>query len=162
MSRGKAGGLLRNILPVWKLPDAVLDEAVGIMEQAGVVFHYGQRIVDKKALDDLSQRYDAVVLALGAGGGRKASIEGEELPGVLSAFRFLMEVRAGGGQKLSGHVVVVGGGYVALDSAQAAMRQGAESVTIVYRRTIDAFRADAEDIAKARKRASNLLLPGHP
>lgn len=92
-----------------------------------------------------------VVLALGAGGGRKASIEGEELPGVLSAFRFLMEVRAGGCQKLSGHVVVVGGGYVALDSAQAAMRQGAESVTIVYRRTIDAFRADAEDIAKARK-----------
>lgn len=150
-AEGKAGGLLRNILPVWKLPDAVLDEVVGIMEQAGVVFHYGQRIVDKKALDDLSQRYDAVVLALGAGGGRKASIEGEELPGVLSAFRFLMEVRAGGCQKLSGHVVVVGGGYVALDSAQAAMRQGAESVTIVYRRTIDAFRADAEDIAKARK-----------
>ena len=139
-AEGKAGGVLRNILPVWKLPDAVLDEAVGIMEQAGVVFHYGQRIVDQKALDDLSQRYDAVVLALGAGGGRKASIEGEELPGVLSAFRFLMEVRAGGGQKLSGHVVVVGGGYVALDSAQAAMRQGAESVTIVYRRTIDAFR----------------------
>ena len=54
-------------------------------------------------------------------------------------------------KKLSGHVVVVGGGYVALDGAQAAMRQGAESVTIVYRRTIDAFRADAEDIAKARK-----------
>ena len=69
-AEGKAGGLLRNILPVWKLPDAVLDEVVGIMEQAGVVFHYGQRIVDQKALDDLSQRYDAVVLALGAGGGR--------------------------------------------------------------------------------------------
>lgn len=48
-AEGKAGGVLRNILPVWKLPDAVLDEAVGIMEQAGVVFHYGQRIVDQKA-----------------------------------------------------------------------------------------------------------------
>lgn len=66
-AEGKAGGLLRNILPVWKLPDAVLDEVVGIMEQAGVVFHYGQRIVDQKALDDLSQRYDARSTRSGSG-----------------------------------------------------------------------------------------------
>lgn len=150
-AQGKAGGLLRTILPVWKLPDAVLDEAIHMLEQAGVVFHYGQPIADPKALEDVSRRYDAVVLALGAGEGRKASVEGEELPGVLSAFRFLTEVRRGDGPALSGHVGVVGGGYVALDSAQAAIRCGAKSVTVVYRRTIDAFRADAEEIAKARK-----------
>ncbi len=158
----RAGGLLRNILPVWKLPEAALDEAVGVMEQAGVVFRYGRRVEDRRSLEDLARRHDAVVLALGAGGGRKARIEGEDLPGVLSAFRFLTEVRAGGGQRLSGHVAVVGGGYVALDSAQAAIRQGAERVTIVYRRTVDAFRADAEDIAKAREQGIRFAFTWSP
>ena len=161
-AEGKAGGVLRNILPVWKLPDAVLDEAVGIMEQAGVVFHYGQRIVDQKALDDLSQRYDAVVLALGAGGGRKASIEGEELPGVLSAFRFLMESVQGAVKSCPAM-----SWWLAADMWLSTARK---RPCVKARKALPSFIAaplmHSEPMLKILprpgSRASNLLLPGHP
>lgn len=145
----KAGGLLRSVLPLWKLPDSVLDGQIAMLEKGGVTFHLGQRI-DKAGLEALQAAHDAVILALGAGEGRASGISGEQLPGTLQALDFLTRVRSGQGRELSGNVVIVGGGYVALDCAQAAVRCGAEKVLVVYRRTVDAFKADREDLEKAR------------
>lgn len=147
----KAGGLLRSLLPVWKMPESVLDEIVETLGRAGVHFLYGRPLGNAAALDRLLHEHDAVILALGAGEARKAGIEGENLPHVLSAFDFLRDVRAGHADGLKGHCVVVGGGYVALDCAQAAMRQGADSVTVMYRRTVDTFHTNREDIALAKQ-----------
>lgn len=147
----KAGGLLRSLLPVWKMPESVLDEIVETLERAGVHFLYGTRVDNPAALDGLLSEFDAVLLALGAGRDRKAGIEGEDLPRVLSAFDFLRDVRAGHAGGLKGHCVVVGGGYVALDCAQAAIRQGADSVAVMYRRTIDTFHTNREDISLAKR-----------
>ena len=145
----KAGGLLRSVLPLWKLPDSVLDGQIAMLEKGGVTFHLGQRI-DKAGLEALQAAHDAVILALGAGEGRASGISGEQLPGTLQALDFLTRVRSGHGRELSGNVVIVGGGYVALDCAQAAVRCGAEKVLVVYRRTVDDFKADREDLEKAR------------
>ena len=145
----KAGGLLRSVLPLWKLPDSVLDGQIAMLEKGGVTFHLGQRI-DKAGLEALQAAHDAVILALGAGEGRASGISGEQLPGTLQALDFLTRVRSGQGRELSGNVVIVGGGYVALDCAQAAVRCGAEKVLVVYRRTVDDFKADREDLEKAR------------
>lgn len=64
----KAGGLPRSVLPLWKLPDSVLDGQIAMLEKGGVTFHLGQRI-DKAGLEALQAAHDAVILALGAGRG---------------------------------------------------------------------------------------------
>ena len=79
--------------------------------------------------------------------GKKVAIVGAGPAGMLAAYDLR---RAGQGRELSGNVVIVGGGYVALDCAQAAVRCGAEKVLVVYRRTVDDFKADREDLEKAR------------
>ena len=78
--------------------------------------------------------------------GKKVAIVGAGPAGMLAAYDLR---RAGQGRELSGNVVIVGG-YVALDCAQAAVRCGAEKVLVVYRRTVDDFKADREDLEKAR------------
>ena len=146
----RPGGLLRSLLPVWKLPEAQLDAVVTALEAAGVTFRCRQEIDSAAALEELKRRHDAVILAPGAGGSRKGGILGEELPGVYSAFEFLAAVRAQAGPKFSGRVLVLGGGATALDCAQAARRQGADEVVVVYRRYAAHMRATPEDISQTR------------
>lgn len=147
----RPGGLLRSLLPVWKLPERHVDEAVAALEAAGVTFCCDSPVDGPDALAALKRRHDAVILAPGAGAGRAAGIEGEDLPGVHAAFPFLASVRAGHGPELSGRVLVLGGGSTALDCAEAALRQGADEVVVVYRRQRPAMRVTREDFERARE-----------
>lgn len=147
----RPGGLLRSLLPVWRLPEAEVDAVVDALADAGVVFRCGERVADEAGLAALQARHDAVILAPGAGAGRRAAIPGEELAGVFPAFDFLAAVRAGRGPALGGRVLVLGGGATALDCAEGALRQGAREVVVVYRRDAAHLRAPQEDVAQARK-----------
>lgn len=147
----KPGGLLRTLLPVWKLPEAEVDAVVAALEAAGVVFRCGEAVDGEAGIHALRERHDAVILAPGAGAGRPARLPGEDLPGVLAAFDFLGAVRAGRGPRLTGRVLVLGGGDTALDCAQAALRQGASEVVVVYRRDAAHMPATREAVAEARR-----------
>lgn len=89
--------------------------------------------------------------AIGASGGRKAGIEGEDTPGVTDAVGFLRRVNSGDHTCPGKHVAVIGGGNVAVDSARTALRLGARSVTIVYRRSGKEMPAFSEEIQEAVK-----------
>lgn len=158
----QAGGLLRTVIPAYKLPASVLDASITALEAMGVRFVYGHSVDTPEDLDALYQQHEAVILATGYGADRRLGLPGEDAEGVHHAMDLLAQVRRGQGPILSGRVLVVGGGYAALDAAYAALQAGATSVSIVYRRTSADFRASAEDIAKARQAGITFLFTWTP
>ena len=132
----RPGGMLRYGIPAYRLPDAVVETHVARLEALGVSFRCNTRIGKggDLTLGDLRRRgYKAFLLAPGTSLSRRIAIEGAELPGVLWGVEFLRAVRGDHAPTFSGHVVVVGGGDVAVDAAISAKRLGASSVSMVSR-----------------------------
>lgn len=93
--------------------------------------------------------YQAFYMAIGAQGGRKLGVEGEDAEGVVSGVEFLRGVNLGRGMQLSGNVVVIGGGNVAIDVARTATRQGAGKVTMLCLEQRKEMPALPDEIAEA-------------
>lgn len=127
---GEPGGMLRWAIPEFRLPLKVLQAEVSRLERMGIKFLTGCRVQGGELLP-LLREFGAVVLAAGCGRALRLMTEGEDLKGVYSGLPFLRSVREGQGPKLSGRVVVIGGGNVAVDAAQTALRLGAEEVRLV-------------------------------
>ena len=88
-------------------------------------------------------------LAVGAPSGAKLRIANEDAKGVYDSIEFLREYNLRGSATVGKKVVVIGGGNAAIDAARTAVRLGAESVTILYRRTRDEMPAYKEEIEEA-------------
>lgn len=144
----KAGGLLRTMLPIWKLPESVLDNEIARLEDAGVRFECGHEVTADE-IKGFTSHFDAIVIATGAGADKTLECA-ISVPGVMPSSVFLRKVRSHQAPELNGHVVILGGGNVALDAAEAAVRQGAGKVTIIYRRTVDKFKANKDAINAAK------------
>ena len=147
--REKAGGMLRYGIPNYRLPKDILDAEIASIEAAGVKILLDQKVSGDGAqmLCDLERRYDAVYLAIGAHGDKKLGIAGEDAEGVVPAVQMLREVGLGKAADYTGlDVCVIGGGNVAMDAARSAMRMGAKSVRVVYRRRVADMTALAEEI----------------
>ena len=116
------GGMLRWAVPEFRLPGRVLDREIRRLTRMGVTFQGGRALGRDLSLDELLRAHDAVLVALGCRGTRRLDIPGEDLPGVLYA---LAVPQIGASRRLGGggpRVVVVGGGDVAVDCAQTALR----------------------------------------
>lgn len=157
-ARNEAGGMAACGIPSYRLPKDVLRTETDIVERLGGRFFYGQRLGHDVSLDGLrEQGYKAVFLALGCPEGRLLGIEGEDTslegyqPGIDFLLRVHDHVESQADASLSGVVVVVGGGNVAMDCVRSALRLGAREVHLVYRRTRDAMPADHEEIEAAEK-----------
>ena len=133
----RIGGLLRYGIPEFKMEKRHVDRRLAQMEAEGVKFRAGVEIGIDLTGDDLRQRYDAVVVAIGATAWRDLPVPGRELSGVYQAMEFLplanrvqqgdldispIDVR-------DKHVVIIGGGDTGADCLGTSLRQGAASVT---------------------------------
>ncbi|HTQ57821.1 MAG TPA: FAD-dependent oxidoreductase [Bryobacteraceae bacterium] len=121
------GGMLRYGIPAYRLPKDALDLEIDCIRALGATFHMGRRWGEHFTLADLRARHDAVFVAIGAQRAQPLGCEGQEL--ALAGTDFLADP-----QSLSGDVIVVGGGNTAIDCARTAIRLGARSVRVVYRR----------------------------
>jgi len=145
-----AGGMLRVGIPDYRLPPEVLEREIGYLRRLGVEIKLDSPIGAGHTLDDLFEEgYQAVYLATGAHRSAKLGIPGEETTGVIPATSFLKEVNLGSRPQIGPEVVVIGGGNVAVDAARSAMRLGASSVSILYRRTRAEMPAYPEEIEAA-------------
>lgn len=125
----KLGGMLTMGIPAFRLEKDVVEAEIEVIKELGVTFQTGIEVGKDITLDELrSQGYQAFYMAIGAQGGRKVGIDGEDAKGVMSGIEFLRMVNQDETKKVEGKVVVVGGGNVAIDVSRAAMRAGAESV----------------------------------
>jgi 2-oxoacid:acceptor oxidoreductase gamma subunit (pyruvate/2-ketoisovalerate family)/2-oxoacid:acceptor oxidoreductase delta subunit (pyruvate/2-ketoisovalerate family) len=155
------GGVLRTGIPTYRLPRDVLDREVAGILALGVQAHCGRKLAAQE-LAEMAGRYDAIVLATGLQKLRGLDLPGAALDGVEQGIEFLHRVNLGGGARLKGHVVVLGGGNTAMDCARSALRSGAERVTIAYRRSDKEMPAIAEEVHEAREEGVRMLFLRQP
>jgi len=127
------GGMLRYGIPEFRLPRQVLDTEIQMIRSLGAEFRLGKRLGRDFTLDDLRRDFDAVFLAIGAQGSRGLGCPGEEVS--TPALEFLERLTDGPPPTVGSDVVVVGGGNTAMDASRCAVRLGAKSVRVLYRRT---------------------------
>ena len=133
----KPGGLLRYGIPEFKMEKRYLDRRVTQMKGEGTVFRTGVEVGHTLSGQQLVERFDAVVLAIGACAPRDLPVPGRELAGIHQAMEFLPQAnRAALGETVEGqitatgkHVVIIGGGDTGADCLGTSHRQGAASVT---------------------------------
>jgi NADPH-dependent glutamate synthase beta subunit-like oxidoreductase/Pyruvate/2-oxoacid:ferredoxin oxidoreductase delta subunit len=146
------GGMMAIGIPEYRLPREVLQAELKRIVDSGVELRLDTAMGRDFTLPDLErQGFRAIFLATGASKSRRLGVPGDELRGVTPATRFLKEVNLGEEPKLSGDVIVVGGGSTAMDAARSAKRSGAASVTIVYRRGRADMPAQLEEIESAER-----------
>ena len=136
----KSGGVLSYGIPEFRLPKRLVDREISRLEKMGVRMERNVLVGRTRTIAELREEdgFDAVFIGTGAGLPKFMGIAGENLVGVLSANEY--EGR---------RVAVLGGGNVAMDAARTALRLGAESVDIIYRRTRTEMPARKEEIEHA-------------
>ncbi len=147
----RAGGLLIYGIPGFKLEKEVVERRVKRLADSGIHFHQNTNVGTDISFADLRQRHDAILVATGVYKPRPLGLAGSTLqgvgrPGIVRALDYLIASnRVGLGDDVpaftSGElnadgrdVVVIGGGDTAMDCVRTAVRQGARSVTCLYRR----------------------------
>ncbi|PKM71624.1 MAG: pyridine nucleotide-disulfide oxidoreductase [Firmicutes bacterium HGW-Firmicutes-16] len=146
----KLGGMLTLGIPSFRLEKDVVNAEIDILREMGVEFKTGVEVGKDITLNDLrNDGFKAIYLAIGAQGGRKLGIEGEDAEGVITGVEFLRNVNLGQDAKLSGKVVVIGGGNVAIDVARTATRQSAEAVSMYCLESANEMPALPEEIEEA-------------
>jgi NADPH-dependent glutamate synthase beta subunit-like oxidoreductase/ferredoxin len=144
------GGTCLIGVPAFRLPRDVIELDVAWVAKHGVEFHYNVEIGRDITLDQLRERHDAVVAAAGCMYPVAMNVPGEELDGVIYGVDFLKRANLGEEQWVGEHVVVVGGGYTAMDSSRTALRLGAKTSTILYRRGPEEMVVDEEEQHETR------------
>jgi NADH-quinone oxidoreductase subunit F len=145
------GGTLRALVPDFRLPKEVLELDIEHIREAGVTIETKAALGRDFSLDDLFQRgFKAVLIAVGARKPRRNKLPGENAQGVLGAAEFLGSSKSGTRTALGKRVGVVGGGWLALDAARAAVRTpGCEKVTLFFGGQEQHLGADRADIESA-------------
>jgi formate dehydrogenase major subunit len=132
----RPGGLLRLGIPPFRLPRDIVDREIRQVAAQGVEIRCGVEIGPGLPLERLAAEHDAVIVAAGAFRPTMPRIPGAELEGVEAGLPFLTAVNEHGRTASGRRVVAIGGGFTAMDCARVALRLGAESVTVVYRRSV--------------------------
>ncbi len=158
----KIGGMLRLSIPEFRLPSYIVEDEVSVLNKLGVRFELRKKVGRDITISDLAREYDAVFIGVGANKPKRMGIPGEDLQGVIQALPFLYKVKNGEIKKISGKVLVIGGGDVAMDAARTSLRLGASQVKIMYRRSRAEMPADHEQVADAEEEGIEILLLATP
>jgi 2-oxoacid:acceptor oxidoreductase gamma subunit (pyruvate/2-ketoisovalerate family) len=150
------GGVLRTGIPTYRLPRDVLDREIADVLSLGVETRTG-KFLTRGEIAELLDEFEAVILASGLQKLTRLAVPGAELGSIEQGIHFLHRVNVEGGARLSGHVVVLGGGNTAMDCARSALRCGAARVTVVYRRTRAEMPAIREELEQALEEGVALL-----
>lgn len=143
----KLGGMLTLGIPSFRLEKDIVEAEIDILKEMGVEFKTGVEVGKDITLDDLRKDgYEGFYLAIGAQGGRKLGIEGEDADGVITGVEFLRNVNLGRDVKLPKRAIVIGGGNVAIDVARTASRTGATDVKMFCLESREEMPALVEEI----------------
>ena len=167
-----SGGVLRYGIPEFRLPKNVLDYEIEYLKNLGVKIIFNSLVGQTKSIDDLfAEGYKAVFIGTGAGLPSFLNIPGENLNNIYSANEFLVRVNLMDARDFpetdtpvhfGKRAAVIGGGNTAMDSARTALRLGAESVALVYRRSEVEMPARAEEIKHAKEEGIEFMLLTNP
>jgi glutamate synthase (NADPH/NADH) small chain len=147
--REEVGGLVRFAIAPYRQMQEPLPGEAEALAKVGVAFRLGTRVGGDE-LDAIAAQADAVFLGVGMGPDTQVSYPGDELPGVWESLPFIEQIKTGSLPQVRQHTLVIGGGNTAIDVAREALRLGAASVTLVYRRGEAEMPAYPHEVAEAR------------
>ncbi len=167
------GGVLMYGIPEFRLPKEIVKSEINFLEEIGVKIETDTVIGKTILIDELIEEYgyDAVFVGTGAGLPSFLNIDGEYLNGVYSANEFLTRINLMKGYEFPEYdtpvyvgktVAVFGGGNVAMDAARSAKRLGAETVYIIYRRSMDELPARKEEVEHAIEEGIEFMILTNP
>ncbi|MBI9107040.1 MAG: FAD-dependent oxidoreductase [Spirochaetales bacterium] len=149
-AESRPGGMLTQAIPAYRLPREEIAREIRMIERIGVEINcdmkLGRDITLKQLRDD---GCDAIFFSGGAPIGTGLGIPGEDADGVDDALSFLKQYNIRGNVRINRNILVIGGGNAAIDAARSAVRLGADSVTIVYRRKRSQMPAYQEEVEEA-------------
>ena len=166
-----AGGVLVYGIPEFRLPKAIVKKEIEGLKELGVTIETNTVVGKTILIDELFEEgFEAIFIGSGAGLPRFMNIPGENLKSVYSANEFLTrsnlmkayEENSATPIYRGKHVAVVGGGNVAMDAARSALRLGAETVQIVYRRSMEELPARKEEVEHAMEEGIEFHLLTNP
>jgi NADPH-dependent glutamate synthase beta subunit-like oxidoreductase len=146
------GGMMFWGIPRFRLPQAAVQQDIDRITGhcPGIKIHLNSALGEQVSLDELKQKHEVVLLALGAFVGKPMGVPGEAAPYVEDGVSFLYRVNAGERPTLPETVLVVGGGDVAMDACRVAKRlPGVKNVKVIYRRDYEAMPARREELQGA-------------
>ena len=162
----REGGVLVYGIPEFRLPKRIVEREIRNLRAMGVKTVSDFVVGRTLPLSELRRRFDAVFLGVGAGLPRFMDIPGEDLIGVFSANEYLTRANLMKAYREEEAVTpfwhgrqvsVLGGGNVAMDAARMALRLGAESVQVIYRRSEQEMPARDEEVRHAREEGVTFL-----
>jgi glutamate synthase (NADPH/NADH) small chain len=152
----KGGGVLVYGIPEFRLPKEIVEDEIETLKMLGVKIEYNMIIGKILTIEDLnSMGFKAIFIGIGAGSPRFLGLPGENLKGIVSANEYLTRTNLMKAYNFprfktpivkGRNIVVIGGGNTAMDSARTALRLGAKTVTIVYRRAMEQLPARREEV----------------
>ena len=162
-----AGGVLVYGIPEFRLPKSIVQKEVDGLKELGVKIETNVVVGRSITIDELMEQegFEAVFIGSGAGLPMFMHIPGENLKGVYSANEFLTRINLMKAYKEDSatpvlrnkKVAVVGGGNVAMDAARTALRLGADSVTLAYRRTEKEMPARVAELHHAKEEGVRVM-----
>ncbi len=147
----RPGGMLNQGIPVFRLPRDIIDLEIEQVKACGVNVKTGVDIGKDIKLSELLKSNDAVVLAAGTLRPNVLDLPGRELKGIEHGLDFLMQVNEKGRTSVGKNVIVVGGGYTAMDCARSAVRLGAKKMHVYYRRREDDLMILPDELVQLRQ-----------
>ena len=142
----RPGGVLRYGIPPFRLDRKYSDAYERILKELGVVFHPNVKIGSEMTVSSLAENHDAVLVASGAVKPRALRIPGEDLPHVMHAIGWLKDPKP---EDLGEHIIVIGGGNVAMDACRTAKRFGKDT-WVYYRKTFANMPANPLEVEEAK------------
>lgn len=148
----RPGGMLMNGIPGFRLEKDVVEAEIDILRVLGVEFRCGVEVGKDITIQELrKQGYKGFFVAVGLQSAARLNIPGEDSEGVIAGIDFLRRVNLNGENKLSGKVVVIGGGNVACDVARTAVRCNAENVSMYCLENYDEMPCGEEERTETEK-----------
>lgn len=144
------GGMLRYGIPEFRLPRNVLDVEISNILRLGVDLNARVRVGKDIKLEELMKSYDAVLLTAGTYSPNKLGIKGETLEHVYSGLDFMMAVNSSKNIFVGNKVLVIGGGYTAMDCARTSLRLGAKRVIINILTTEDYITVNRDELNEVK------------
>ena len=145
------GGTMLIGVPAFRLPREAIEMDLKLVERLGVRFRYGMRIGRDITFEQLMERFDAVAICAGAMDPVPLDVPGGDLEGIQYGVDFMKIANLGEPLTVGQDVVIIGGGYTAMDCSRTSLRYGAQNVTIAYRRTRSELVVDEEELGETER-----------
>ena len=146
-----AGGFMLIGVPAFRLPREAIEMDVRLIERLGVQFVYNTTVGVDIMFDQLQRDFDAIAITAGAMNAIGLDVPGADLDGVQYGVDFMKRANLGEPLDVGRDVVVIGGGYTAMDCSRTSLRHGADHVSIVYRRTRSELVVDDEELGETER-----------